>query len=305
MAFARRVSALVFAGVGFLAPAAQSQALLTLHVRAFYMSLDKTTVRVGESFHLTITAHVDQQVLELDNVTLPDLSGFEIAGDERRCSSSGRGTDCVEVLTLDATEPGTRTLAPTVMDAIDARNGKPSRFLTNSVTIKVLPAALLSSGLPLWLRDVLLTVLRQIALLLMALAALATLVWVLARRKPRPPAPAPAKAPPRPEPAPAANGASWQSLVAALVAEPSRPRVVSVREALRKRVVARDDETIADLLARRAAGNDESLRDALIAIERAAFCEETRLVQTVRDALPLLERLDAPAGASAASRAAS
>jgi hypothetical protein len=297
VAVARRLSALAFACVASLTPAAQAQALLTLHVRSFSMSLDKTTVRVGETFHLTIAAHVDQQLLELDNVTLPDFSGFEISGDERRCSSSRRGTDCVEVLTLDATQPGIRTLAPTGMDAIDARNGKPSRFLTNSVTIEVGPPTLLSSGLPSWLRDALLAVLRQIALLLVGLAALAALIWALARRKPRPPA---SVAPPLPPAsAPAGNGASWQSLLAALAAEPSRPRVVAVREALRKRVGARDDETLADLVARRASAGDESVRAALAAVERAAFCEDERLDQAVRAALPLLERLGVAASGAA------
>ncbi len=301
MALTRRLRALAFAGAAFFATAAQAQTLLTLHVRVFSMSLDKTTVRVGETFHLSITTHVDQPVLELDNVTLPDLSGFEIGGDERRCSSSGRGSECVEVLTLDATEPGMRTLGPAAMDAVDARNGKPSRFLTNSASIDVLPASPLSSGLPPWLRDVLLAVLRQIALLVLGLAALVALVWALTRRKPRPLAP-PAAAPPAPAPAPAGNGATWQSLLAALAGEPSRPRVVAVREVLRKRVGARDGETLADLLARRAAGGDETLRGALLAVERAAFCEDARLGEAVRAALPLLERLDAPAGSGAASR---
>jgi hypothetical protein len=264
------------------------------------MSLDKATVHVGETFHLTITTRVDQAVLELDNVTLPDLSGFEIGGDERRCNSSGRGSECVEVLTLDATEPGTRTLGPTMMDAVDARNGKPSRFLTNTLTIKVLPATLLSSGVPPWLRDVLWAVLRQIALLSLGLAALAALIWAIARRKPPAPvafaAPAPA--------APPANGATWQSLVAALTREPSRARVVAVREALRKRVGARDGETLADLLARQADGGDQTLRGALLATEFAAFCEDARLGEAVRAALPLLEGLagsGGPAGQSAAA----
>ncbi|MGP6157890.1 MAG: hypothetical protein ACLPYS_10370 [Vulcanimicrobiaceae bacterium] len=296
MAFGPRVGALVFAALASFATVAGAQTLLTLHVRVFYMTLDKTTVRVGETFHLTINAHVDQEVLELDNVTLPDLSGFEIAGDERRCSSTGRGTDCVEVLTLDATEPGLRTLGPTAMDAVEARNEKPSRFLTNSVSIKVLPATLLSNGLPPWLRDVLLSVLRQIALLVFALAAVLALVWALARRKPRAVIPATAVATPAPAPPP--NGATWQSVVAALAGDPTRPRVVTVREALRKRVGARDEETLADLFARRAAGNDARLRGALLGIERASFCEDARLAEAVRDVLPLLEALDAPAGAS-------
>jgi hypothetical protein len=283
---------LVCACATLLMAGAAGQMLLTLHVRAFSMSLDKAKVHVGEPFHLSIDAHVDQTLLQLDNVTLPDLSGFEVAGDERRCSTSGRGTDCVEILTLDAVEPGLHTLAPTTMDAVDARDGKPSRFLTNPVSIEVVPAAPLSNGLPPQLREVLLGMLRQILLLLVALAALASALWVLLRRRPRSPVPllpgsAPAHA--------ASDGASWRSLLASLAAEPTRPRVVAVREALRRRVGAREEETLSDLLARPAAGADDGVRAALKALERAAFCEDAQVVEAVREGLPLLHRLDAGA----------
>ena len=270
---------------------AQAQTLLFLHVRSFAMSIDKTTVRLGESFHVTVNAHVDEHVIELDNVTLPDLSGFEISGDERRCISSRHGTDCVEVLTLDATRAGTHTLGPTTLDAVDARNGKPSRFATNTVTIKVLPAAL-PAGWPPWLRDALLTALSRLTLVALVLLALGALVWVFARRRPSTP---PQLLPPAAvNPAPIDGSAKWRSLVAALAAEPTRPRVVAVRDVLRKRVGARDEETISDLIARRAAGDDDSaLVRALLAIERATFCEDDRLTAAVHDALPLLEALTA------------
>jgi len=285
---ARRVA--VFAFASLLVTAADAQTLLFLHVRSFAMSIDKPTVRLGESFHVTVSAHVDEEVSELDNVTLPDLSGFEISGDERRCSSSRRGTDCVEVLTLDAAWAGTHTLGPTTLDAVDARDGKPSRFATNSVTIKVLPPAPAADGLPPWLRDELLAVLLRLALVALALLALGTLVWAFTRRRP----PAPSELPPRSaaNPAPVNGSARWRSLVAALAAEPTRPRVVAVRDVLRQRVGARDEETIADLIARRAAGGDDGpLVGALQAIERATFCEDDRLTAAVHDTLPLLEAL--------------
>jgi len=249
-----------------------------LHVRNFALATDRTSVREGEPFHLTISAHVDEEVLELDNVTLPDLTGFESLGDERRCSASARGTDCVEILTLDGTQAGTHTLGPVTLDAVDARSGRASRFATNAVTVTVEGA----SGLSGIARSLIVGVLVGIAA--------AALWWGFVRRR-RPPAPP--KVPPvavAPPPAAAAPdpASRYRDLVAALEREPSRARALDVRAELRLMAGAGAEETLGDLEARGALrGRPEELA-ALRAIERAAFCEDSNVERAVREALPYL-----------------
>jgi hypothetical protein len=269
----------------FVAPAA-AQALARLHVRALNVSVEPASLRVGETLRLRIVTRVDENVPQLDNLTLPDLSGFESLGDERRCTSSPHGTQCVEIMTLMPTEAGDRTIGPAELDAIDARSQRPTRFRSNVVAVHVdavpIPNAFFAS-----LTDGLLRPL--FTLLLVGVVAYALLWWgSRLRRTPRPAdvaAPAPVAAPPPPE-TPRLVG-----LVEALAASPTRPNVLAVRAELRRRVGASEDETLADLTARRAGGNDPDLRDALRAIELAAFVDESRLLDAVGLALPPLERL--------------
>ena len=75
------------------------------------MSVDRATVAIGDQFHLTISAHVDEKIAQLDNLTLPDLAGFDSLGDERRCfAAASGGSDCVETVTLSATIAGPRAI---------------------------------------------------------------------------------------------------------------------------------------------------------------------------------------------------
>ncbi|MBD5657370.1 MAG: hypothetical protein IAI50_19640, partial [Candidatus Eremiobacteraeota bacterium] len=60
-----------------------------------------------------------------------------------------------------------------------------------------------------------------------------------------------------------------------------------VREALRESVGAREDETYADLVARRAIASGDALA-AFRAVERATFCEDARVADAAREALPFL-----------------
>ncbi|MBD5655543.1 MAG: hypothetical protein IAI50_10265, partial [Candidatus Eremiobacteraeota bacterium] len=227
---------------------APAQSLATLHVRRFSIAADRTTVRAGEPFHVTMTARVDEPVTDLDNVTLPDLAEMDVSGDERRCTATPTGSDCSETLTVAATVPGDRTIGPWTMDVIDGKNHRPSRFSSNTIVIHVTgPSALENIG----------TTLRALALAAISafvgigVAALA--VWIVLRivaRRRRPAAveviePEPAQPPP-----PVAR-ASFGELVEALAREPTRARAVAVREALRDSVGAREDETYADLVARR------------------------------------------------------
>jgi hypothetical protein len=284
---ARLARALALARILAFAPAllsatAGAQSLERLHVRNFTLTTDRASVREGETLHLTISAHFDEEVLELDNVTLPDLTGFESDGDERRCSASARGTDCVEILTLNATQAGVHTLGPVTLDAIDARSGRASRFSTNSVVVTVEGA----SGLSAIARSLIAGGLIGIAC--------AALWWGFVRRR-RPvvsPPPVPAPAPPvtvAPAAVAAPDPAShYRELVAALEREPSRARALAVRAELRLHAGARAEETLGDLEARGALRGRPEALSALRAIERAAFCEDANVERAVREALPFL-----------------
>ena len=255
----------------------------TLHVRDFRMSVDRASVRVGEPFHLQIAAHLDERLSALDNLVLPNLAGFEELGDERRCASSERGTDCVETLTLDATAPGDATIGPASLDAIDGRSGKPSRFLTQAVVVHVAGDVLGAGG------RVALVAVAWFGLWLVSFAAFVTFAtllvrWLRGRRRvaivPAAPAPAAAAA------VPADSDTRFRALVAALAQEPTRPRVVAVRAALRDRAGAGEHETLRDLATRGALRDGDAA--AMVAVERAAFCEEEHLADAVREALPYL-----------------
>lgn len=245
------------------------------------MATDRATVHVGESFHLTIAAHVDERLLELDNVTLPDLSGFDTLGDERRCIATQRGSDCTETLTLASTVAADRTIAATVMDAVDARNGKPSRFASNTVALHVTGVP---PHLPTWAGALAWSIVLALSPLVLVAAAAWALIWGFSRTKPRPVAPPPQL----PSPIVMDPDAGLRDLVAALAREPSRARALAVRAALRERVGARDDETLADIATRREMADRGRVLAALHAIERASFCQDKDVPHAVGEALPSL-----------------
>ncbi len=248
------------------------------------MSADRTHLRLGEQLHLTITAHVDERVLELDNVTLPDLSGFDTLGDERRCTATSGGSDCTETLTLEPTVAGDRTIAATVMDAIDARNNKASRFATNTLALRIAPAA---PHVPSWLGSLLWSILFALLPLAFVVVAAWALIWGFRRGSPA--ASVVAAAVPASAPVVVDHDARLRELIAELARDPTRTRALAVRAALRARVGARADETLADIAERREMAGRERVLAALRAIERASFCEDARVAQAVEEALPSLQ----------------
>lgn len=258
-----------------------AQSLLTLRVRSFTMTAEPASLRVGETFRLRIAAHVDEQILAMDNVTLPDLSGFNVLGDERRCSATARGSDCVETLDIAPIVAGDRTIAATIMDAVDGRNGARSRFSTNSIALHV-------AGAPPHVPGWILEILWSIVLSALPLISAGLVLYVILRKFGRRPV-VRAQSFPTPAAAPIVDpDARLRALVAALAAEPSRVRARQVRAALRERVGAREDETLADLARRYRNGSHPHLLTALRAIERASFCEEREVARAVEEALPSL-----------------
>jgi hypothetical protein len=287
--FVNRVAA-VLASVALLENVADAQTLASLHVRKFELSLDQQSVIVGAPFHLILTTHVDEAIGALDNVTLPNLAGLEDLGDERRCSRAKNGTDCVETLTLDATAPGDRTIGPATLAAVDAQTGRPRTFESNLVTIHVTgqPKIANDTEVTSAVSDMLWGAARMAGTLLLVALALWGLLWV-AFRRPRAPLALP---PPIPEPPAAPPIHDWETrlrdAVDALAREPTRANAIAVREALRAHVGAREEETFADLAARNATNGRSETLAALAAVERAAFCEDARVPEAVREALPFL-----------------
>ena len=268
---------------------ASAQSLDTLHVRSFGMSSDTARPQVGQPFRLTISAHVDEQITQLDNVTLPDLSSFDTQGDERRCTATNRGSDCSETVILIPKVQGSVTIASATMDAIDASDKKASRFATNSVHLEI-GGAPFSFGGGDYVADLFWNTVRAFLLLL----ALVVVLWYVLYRFTRPRAPkaivpvvAPRLATPAPPPADD-FAAQFHALVEALRADPSRPRALAVRHALRYALGAKEKETLADLVRRNAAGDRPQRIAALRAIERASFCEDANVEENAREALPFL-----------------
>jgi len=273
---------------------AQAQTPISLHVRKFVLSLDRTSVNVGDPFHLVLTTHVDERIGELNEVALPNLAGLEDLGDERRCTRAKTGTDCVETLTLDATTPGERTIGPATLDAIDATTKREHTFESNLVTLEVTgqpkPAETLQPNNDA-VTDTLWAAARALGLLGLVAVALFAMIWGFGQgvRGPR----RHAQTPTPPPPAPTSEidwDARLRALVDALARDPTRARAVAVRAVLRTRLGAGEEETFADLVARNAANGRPETIVALSAIERAVFCEEARVADAVQEALPFLTR---------------
>lgn len=245
------------------------------------MAVDRRDLVVGERFHLTIHAAVAEEVTSLDEIALPNLSAFEELGDERRCAASGRGTECFETLTLDATASGAVTIAPAALDAVDGRTGRPSRFQTNPVRVRIAPAPFVDAVQATFVQAAWLAA-RFAALGVLLVGAAVALAFVRGRAR------GTRVAAPVSTTSMASTGPDerLRELVAMLAREPTRAHAVALRAALRERAGARADETLADLARRGATPGRAGA--ALAAVERASFCEDDRVAEAAREALPYL-----------------
>lgn len=247
-------------------------------------------LRVGDTLRLVMHVHVDERVAHLDNVTLPDLSGFEVLGDERRCVPARRGTDCMETIGLSPTVAGARTIAPVTLDAIDAKTGRPTRFASN--TVRVIVAGVAPAAAPNAVKDVLSDALRVALIVALVAAAIAALAWGFARVRSRPKPPKPEPAPPPDSPVKATNESSrLEELLATLEREPTRANVLAMRSYLRDRIGARENETLVDLIKRDVVRPGDPLSEALPQVERAAFVEDREVADAIGEALPSLQAL--------------
>lgn len=117
---------------------AGAETLQRLHVKTFQLVSDAARPEVEQPFHLTVHADVGENVRALANVQLPSFDGsLELLGDERRLHASRSGTAYDEVMTVVAHGSGKIAVSPAYLDAIDARDGKPKRFISNGLTLNV------------------------------------------------------------------------------------------------------------------------------------------------------------------------
>lgn len=294
--------ALVWAGIA--CGAADAQPLQTLHVRTFTTAVDPATVHAGDVFHLVITIRVDENVSSIDNIRLPDTSDFTEQGDERRLTSNGTGTLYTETLTLTPSTPGVKVISPAVFEAVDAKTGKPSRFASDEATVRVLPALAEGAG---GLDAFWFEALRREAGRLLALALrlaffgglLVVGIRMLRRRTRRATAVPLPQAPAESFPRRARTGdpTRLRDLTTDLERDPSRRRILDVRQYLLVCACVHEHETLIDLERRLGGRVAPAFLAALHAAEQASFCEDERLSPAIASAVKALHVLAETPGA--------
>ncbi len=268
---------------------AGAQALPRLDVTSFTFTSDTRSPAQEQPFHLIIDVHIRGRIDDLEGVVLPQLGTLEILGDEKHTTVRGDATEYRESIAVVAHRGGTIAIPPAYLDAIDARDGKPKRFLSDPLTLQVSgPAGLLipdSATDEHRLRGLIRIGGFSIgALLIVALALLALGL----RKAPVPIADAEVV---EPEPVALSQAAPVDAMVEArryLTHDPSRESALAARSALWHSIGAGDGETLADVV-RRPAAHDPVLRAVLRALERAAFTGDDDRPAAIEDALRALD----------------
>lgn len=265
----------------FLACRAAAQQYQRLHVRTFTLSADSRNPQLEQPFHVTLTVVVSENLPQLRNVFLPTFFGAEELGDVHQLTHGAGGTTYRETLTLVAHTRGMLSVSPGYLDAVDARDGRPKRFISNSLALPVGGGPV--SGV--W------DILRKIALVaidLLLLAALAFVVFAIfwrrrvlrAARDDNEAQATPADV----EPPAVRASDEVADAFDKLRERRDRPSVLGLRAALWRSAGANDGETLSDVL-RGPAAADERLRRLLTAVERAAFVEQARLDEMIEEVL--------------------
>jgi hypothetical protein len=259
-----------------LGTVAHAQQLARLHVRSFTLESDTAYPKVEQPFNVTLTIRVAESITgPLANVILPSLAGVEELGDERVLSSGPGGTVYRETLRLVAHSRGPLTIGSAYLDAIDARDGKPKRFISNDLHLQVQGGAVLDAWGPLR------AIVRVMLELLLIAAAIFVVVAIFRRR------PARVEAPPVPAPEPVMPPSPEELLrqrLDDLRNRRDRQSVLGVRAALWAALGAKDGETLADVL-RRPVAHDPRIHSLLVRVERATFIEDARLAEAIDDVL--------------------
>ncbi len=285
-------AALVLSAALVAAPGAVSaQALTRLTVQTFQLTSDTTRPRVDEPFRLIVTLRVREPVTQITNLELPLLADVELLGDERQTVSGRGGTLYRETITVVAHHAGSLAIAPATLQAVDARDGKPKQWYTNTLTLNVVgvSTSALRAGAGQMLGVA--TAVGRVLLWLLGVAVVVLVILALLRRRRRvgvaSPAPAPA---PAPSPVvPRSRRDQLQDALVVLRAERTRASAVAVRVAMWRMIGAGEGATLGDVLRRRESSIPET-RELLIALERSAFTYDDDLQPAIQDACFALER---------------
>lgn len=293
MAFNRHTRSLayvVIAALAWLAPAS-AQSLQRLTVTQLMLAANTNTPQIEVPFRLIVTAHVREHITELDNLDLPILAELELLGDERVLVAQHGGTTYRETITVVAHHAGTITIAPVTLDAIDARNGKQTRFSSNSLTLRVAgPSAAAAATVNAWQG---LQAFAAIAVrLVLWVIGIAIVLFIFAALIRRRPAPVPAVTVSPPKPVIVDPKAKLREARDTLRDDRTRAGAMRARTIVRRMVGATDAETLSDVL-RRPLAVDRDMRDLLRALERAGFTHDADLGVAIAAANAQLERMTA------------
>jgi hypothetical protein len=266
-----------------IAQAAAAPALYPrLHIIAMGMHADRRVVAPHERFTVTIDVVVAQQRDRLDELVLGTFEDCTIVGDERRHAAlPGGNTQFLEVLTLEAGTPGTATISPAHLDAIDPKVGHPLRYSTDPLRVRVSDAAPIDTTY-VSLTATLSRYARWVTVIGGALAFAAFgLSFALRRRRARPDAPPP--------------NALALAFNAFALARDERT-LLALRAQLFAAAGVPAGATLADALA--SAGMRRSLRVALVEAEAAAFGPRSARAKAGDALVDAVEAYLAPGGSS-------
>ena len=251
-------------------------ALQRLHVLSFSLGASTAAPNVEQPFDVTITVRTAEPLRQMTNLFLPSLDGAEEIGDEHALTSAPGGSTYRETLRVVAHASGALDITPAYLDAIDARDGKAKRFISNPLHVTVagpLAPEDGDAGVVLWVWIYAVAFLSGLTLL--------GFMLVRANRKPQP-APAPV-APFVPAPdATLTPDAELHAALARLRDDRTRANVLRVRDALWRLIGAPAGATLRDVLTIPATA-DPRTREMLQRVERAAFIEESHVQEAITE----------------------
>ncbi len=254
------------------------------------MSSDTASPHTGVPFHLTVTLHVRENVGSIENIELPLLASLDLLGDERQVSSGPNGATYRETIAVSAHSPGALAIAPAVLQAIDARDGRAKQYTTNGLQLTVAGAAVTTPLVNPPPGSSLLWALVWVVFWLVVLILIVIIVVLLARRGAtadiRSAPPVVDEAPPLP---PRTLHDQLRDALLVLRADPHRLTAVSVRNAVWRAIGADEGERCLGVLRLPQAGA-EPMRGLLVALERAAFTYDADIPAAIADACAALER---------------
>lgn len=290
MTFPRALAAAI--GAALIAAAAcersAAQSLPRLTVQSLAISSDNLHPALEVPFHLIVTAHVRERVAAIDTIELPILAELELLGDVRGVQTGPSGTDYRETITVVAHHTGTIEIAPVTLQVVDARDGKPKQYYSNTLTLQVGGGALQPFAAGGSAAAALLRILGRAALWLGGIACTVAVVALLFSRRAPPipqavPISAPAPVPPR------SRRDQLSDAFTVLRTERDRRTAIFVRGVVWRMMGASEGETLSDVLTRQGT-DDPHMNDLLVALERAAFTYDADLRAAIDRACDAFER---------------